>query len=88
MQHLRKYSFQCHHVTWNGKSNRASRVAIPKVKFTREFALCRSMYYHCEVTSYDVINLILYVTCAIHVNLMGSHIVQAIFIPDLYYKLA
>jgi len=27
-------------------------------------------------------------TCTTHVNFMGSHIVQAFFVPDLYYKLA
>ena len=36
----------------------------------------------------SVLHRIFYFTYATHVNLMGSHIVRAIFIPDLYYKLA
>jgi len=41
-------------------------------------------HFYLNVNAYRIF----YVTCATHVNLMGSHIVHTIFIPDLYYKLA
>jgi len=36
----------------------------------------------------SMLHRIFYFTCTTHVYLMGYHIVRAIFIPDLYYKLA
>ena len=44
MKHLRIYSFQCHHITWNGKSSRLSMVAINPGQVHTITALCSSMF--------------------------------------------
>jgi hypothetical protein len=36
----------------------------------------------------SMLHTVFYLTYTTHVNLMGSHIVRAIFVADLYYKLA
>jgi len=36
----------------------------------------------------SILHRVFYLTCTTHVNFMGSHILRAIFVPDLYYKLA
>jgi len=33
------------------------------------------------------LHTLFYLTCTTHVNFMGSHIIRAIIVPDLYYKL-
>jgi len=47
------------------------------LKSTRKIFISMPMHYG-----------ILYFTCATHVNIMGSHIVRAVLITDLYKKLA